>query len=573
MHEEQSHIQEAERKLPTPSPKKDIFKKIANLIGKGLTSISKSLQLTALMDQYHQGNKSFEAVVKEGAELTKVKKIDNVETNDLQNINKTYEEMLPDLQPADDINQLSNPNAWIENLQGYELQFYEDTKEIGELNTDTISEIAKQIILVKEELSNCDYLVVSGKSGLLVKKILLALDVSSDKIVTLSDEDNSYIYKDKGIYRDLSLEQREEYLKEKLRETNLLINPQSKIGIVDDHISTSAKLRSYLDRFNAIGLNQSTFIAFSAPYISSLDTDERTEYLGDNYKDKVFYPESSSSNTDRIIKLIGKVASRLEDTTVHNYSGRVKTFGQDQLDVFIKKLTAEIKLLSDIDSFNGMADTEQRDYEEKPIIDIYNTLINPDWVEPTYEQLNQNVDIVQIPDNATKLIETAYAVLYVEKDARLIYRKIRWHQLQPGKDYTEIRSNDLHNQIKHKLYVAEKDTIGLTPKIIQYDEEGTIAMEFVEGITLTQFEGKLPLEVAKQFLENLDKFHQLGLYHGDIQTDHIIIQPNGKLRLIDPNYNEEAENPDQLIQIQKNDLEVAKIFMKRYVNQEDKLKI
>ena len=74
-----------------------------------------------------------------------------------------------------------------------------------------------------------------------------------------------------------------------------------------------------------------------------------------------------------------------------------------------------------------------------------------------------------------------------------------------------------------------------------FEANGTayIVMEYIEGATLasTIAEGALPAgETVKRFLplmEVLEEIHQAGIIHRDISPDNLIVQPDGRIRLID----------------------------------------
>ena len=68
-----------------------------------------------------------------------------------------------------------------------------------------------------------------------------------------------------------------------------------------------------------------------------------------------------------------------------------------------------------------------------------------------------------------------------------------------------------------------------------------IVMEFLEGMTMREYlvrnQGCLPeqkaLEMMKPLMYSLDSIHRAGIVHRDISPDNIIVQPDGKLKLID----------------------------------------
>lgn len=88
-----------------------------------------------------------------------------------------------------------------------------------------------------------------------------------------------------------------------------------------------------------------------------------------------------------------------------------------------------------------------------------------------------------------------------------------------------------------------KGTPGIVDILAFFHENATayIVMEFIEGVTLRQYlasnNGCLPekqtLEMFQPLLASLEKVHQAGIVHRDISPDNIIVQPDGRLKLID----------------------------------------
>ena len=68
-----------------------------------------------------------------------------------------------------------------------------------------------------------------------------------------------------------------------------------------------------------------------------------------------------------------------------------------------------------------------------------------------------------------------------------------------------------------------------------------IVMEFLEGMTMREYlvrnqgcmSEQMALELMKPLMYSLDSIHRAGIVHRDISPDNIIVQPNGKLKLID----------------------------------------
>lgn len=92
-------------------------------------------------------------------------------------------------------------------------------------------------------------------------------------------------------------------------------------------------------------------------------------------------------------------------------------------------------------------------------------------------------------------------------------------------------------------------------------------MEFLEGISLSQIDQniKIPIDVIQRFFDRLDRFHKLGLFHGDLtDTSHYIITPAGEIRLIDPSFMRDIETAEQVEKIQEMDRAVAKKILNQF---------
>ncbi|MBP7875727.1 hypothetical protein KA012_01900 [Candidatus Woesebacteria bacterium] len=83
------------------------------------------------------------------------------------------------------------------------------------------------------------------------------------------------------------------------------------------------------------------------------------------------------------------------------------------------------------------------------------------------------------------------------------------------------------------------DSTGLTPKIYRYDVDTlTIEMELISGKDFTHVNpGEITVETARRFISQLDAFHRLHLYHGDMfNLEHYFLTDDNQIRLIDPIY-------------------------------------
>jgi eukaryotic-like serine/threonine-protein kinase len=75
--------------------------------------------------------------------------------------------------------------------------------------------------------------------------------------------------------------------------------------------------------------------------------------------------------------------------------------------------------------------------------------------------------------------------------------------------------------------------------IEEYENSQSIVMELVPGITLKQWIQTQPqdqlkaLEVVRQIAEAMQEAHASGLIHGDLKPSNLIIEPSGKVRILD----------------------------------------
>ena len=76
-------------------------------------------------------------------------------------------------------------------------------------------------------------------------------------------------------------------------------------------------------------------------------------------------------------------------------------------------------------------------------------------------------------------------------------------------------------------------------EIGEADGIGFIAMELVEGKTLREHQSRGPLSVEEivgfgsQIADALDRAHTAGVVHRDLKPDNVIVQPDGRIKLLD----------------------------------------
>lgn len=190
----------------------------------------------------------------------------------------------------------------------------------------------------------------------------------------------------------------------------------------------------------------------------------------------------------------------------------------------------------------------------------WDSLIRLDWQEP-----KRNPDIqegkVTIPEGSKPIATRTWTTVY-RNEARAI-RVVNWGGLG-SHDEQEYARNDA----RYKVLVAKHDVTNLTPSIFVYDpESGSINMEYVEGTPLSMLDSriKIPAAVVERFFDRLERFHQLGLFHGDLSdTSHYIITPAGEIRLIDPSFMRDTTDEEQIKKMQEIDRAMAKKILNQF---------
>lgn len=199
------------------------------------------------------------------------------------------------------------------------------------------------------------------------------------------------------------------------------------------------------------------------------------------------------------------------------------------------------------------------EYEEPATLG-WDALIIPSWQEPT-----RNSEIregaISLPDGSVTIATRTWAtVLRYQQRA---FRVVNWERLAEKSEQEYAR-----NDARYKILVGRNDSTNLTPSIFAYDPETcSIEMEFLEGISLSQIDQniKIPIDVIQRFFDRLDRFHKLGLFHGDLtDTSHYIITPAGEIRLIDPSFMRDIETAEQVEKIQEMDRAVAKKILNQF---------
>lgn len=208
--------------------------------------------------------------------------------------------------------------------------------------------------------------------------------------------------------------------------------------------------------------------------------------------------------------------------------------------------------------------SELADY---PITNEFTRLLDKTWNKPTFDQEIKKTDKVVIPDGVTEIGAGGFAKVFLDKKNNLVYRITNWDFIKErGTEVGVSMVNHANRDLLYKVMVGQRDTTGLTPRILEYDDSGTIVMEYIEGVPLNKFTGKVPEEIVNAFFAKLADFHKLGLYHGDLSTlSHYVIQPDGNIRLIDHQYMISTDTEKGLAEIQQTDTATAKAMLKQFM--------
>ena len=104
-------------------------------------------------------------------------------------------------------------------------------------------------------------------------------------------------------------------------------------------------------------------------------------------------------------------------------------------------------------------------------------------------------------------------------------------------------SEDGLERLKNELRIARRITHRNVLRTHDFgDADGVpfISMEYVRGVTLRELleqTGKLPfsiaLRIARQLLAGLEAAHAMGVVHGDIKPENLILDATGQLRIMD----------------------------------------
>jgi serine/threonine-protein kinase len=149
-------------------------------------------------------------------------------------------------------------------------------------------------------------------------------------------------------------------------------------------------------------------------------------------------------------------------------------------------------------------------------------------VEPTSEPWSGPFHVIK------RLGEGGYGEVYEAWDPRL-KRSIALKRLKPGSRFESdqlLAEGQLAASLRHPAFV----------QIFSVEGEGTsqaIAMELVPGCTLARLaqdqalSGQRALALIGQVAEAMVQAHAAGLVHGDLKPSNIMVEPCGRIRILD----------------------------------------
>lgn len=174
-------------------------------------------------------------------------------------------------------------------------------------------------------------------------------------------------------------------------------------------------------------------------------------------------------------------------------------------------------------------------------------------------------DHIEIPAGLELLSQphqSEHGKVFVDKERKLVYRKMELGRGSVGNEDNEIED------FWRKIEVSMTDKTGLTPRIHRYDPKNFILeMEYIEGTRLDKLpKDELTIEMAKTFLDKLSDWHKQDLYHGDLFSGiNLILDTNGKIRMIDPSYHDTSIKHQSLNDVQQQDIGLIKdIFWRQF---------
>lgn len=183
---------------------------------------------------------------------------------------------------------------------------------VERISEEEIEDVATAILetakFIKE--SNCDYVVFTGSSRLLLKSLFMGLDTGNAKVLDFNVDENRRVYGRNIFEPTVDKIQSKEFYVERASNMSSILESKgvtidgAKIMVVDDHVSNGYKAREYLNIMKEIsGLSD---YKYTVPLAND------NEYLRNIVGDIEHF--SIIRNTEKIYGLLGLLSDALRVT-------------------------------------------------------------------------------------------------------------------------------------------------------------------------------------------------------------------------------------------------------------------
>ncbi len=180
------------------------------------------------------------------------------------------------------------------------------------------------------------------------------------------------------------------------------------------------------------------------------------------------------------------------------------------------------------------SDAESGDTFEQAIAGAAQEVHRPAAAELGESLLNETISHYRITE---KLGAGGMGVVYKAEDTKL-ERAVALKFLAPHLVSDEDVRRRFHREAKAAASLTHPN-IAVIHEIDEADGHSFIAMEFVEGLTLTDKIAERPLklsealDIAQQAAQGLQAAHDRGIVHRDIKSANLMLTPRGQVKIMD----------------------------------------
>ncbi len=180
------------------------------------------------------------------------------------------------------------------------------------------------------------------------------------------------------------------------------------------------------------------------------------------------------------------------------------------------------------------SDAESGDTFERAIAGAAQEVHRPAAAESGESFLNRTISHYRITE---KLGAGGMGVVYKAEDTKL-ERAVALKFLAPHLVADENVRRRFHREAKAAASLTHPN-IAVIHEIDEADGHSFIAMEFVEGLTLTDKIAERPLklsealDIAQQAAQGLQAAHDRGIVHRDIKSANLMLTPRGQVKIMD----------------------------------------